>query len=73
MSKITTSGQLRDYLCSVINGVGNGTVDERKARSITKLAGQVNESLYSECRVMKLKTELDQGADSFGDLPLGGS
>ena len=51
MAKITTTGDLRDFLCSAINSVANGTMDVEKARNITKLAGQVNESFYSEVKV----------------------
>lgn len=58
MAKITNTGQLRDFLCSAINAVGNGTMDAEKARNITKLAGQVNESLYAEVKVAKTKKSL---------------
>lgn len=71
MAKITNTGQLRDFLCSAINAVGNGTMDAEKARNITKLAGQVNESLYAEVKVAKTKIELGVEADKIGALELG--
>ena len=71
MAKITNTGELRAFLCSAINAVGNGTMDAEKARNITKLAGQVNESLYAEVKVAKTKIELGVEADKMGGLELG--
>ena len=73
MAKITTSGELREFLCSAINSVGNGTMDTDKARNITKLSAQVTENLYAEAKVAKLQIELGIEASKFGDLPLGKS
>lgn len=70
MAKITSSGELREFLCSCINNVANGTMDANKARDVTKLAGQVHESLYSEVRVAKTQIELGAEAAKFGTLPL---
>ena len=71
MAKITNTGELRAFLCSAINSVANGTMDVEEARNITKLAGQVNESLYAEVKVAKTKIELGQEAAKFGSLELG--
>lgn len=71
MSKIKSTGELREFLCSTINGVANGTFDIHKAREITKLAAQVNESLYSEVRVAKTQLELGKQAADLGALNLG--
>jgi hypothetical protein len=68
MAKITTTGELREFLCSSINSVANGTMDISKAREVTKLAGQVNESFYSEVKVARLKLDLQQKADDLGKL-----
>jgi hypothetical protein len=65
MAKITTTGELREFLCSSINSVANGTMDIPKAREVTKLAGQVNESFYAEVKVARLKLDLQQKADDF--------
>jgi hypothetical protein len=72
MAKITTSGQLREFLCSMINGVANGTVDAEKARNVTKLSAQVNESFYSEIKIAKVMTEAGKEAAELGDLPISG-
>lgn len=73
MAAITTAGELRAFLCSSINSVANGTLDIAKAREITKLAGQVNESFYSEVKVARLQMDLKREAAKLGDLGVGGS
>ena len=70
MAKIKTSGDLREFLCSTINGVANGTVDPDKARNVTKLAAQVNESFYSELKYMKVQIEAGKEFEKLGDLPI---
>ena len=68
MAKITTAGELREYLSQTITGVGNGTIQTDKARDITKLAAQINESFYSEIKVAKVMTELGNEASKMGEL-----
>ena len=70
MSKITTAGDLRDFLCSSINMVANGTMDIAKAREVTKLAGQVNESFYSEVKVARLQIDMDREVKKLGTLEI---
>lgn len=71
MSKITNAGELREFLCSAINGVANGTFDTQKAKEVVKLSSQINESLYAEVKVAKLQIELGREASKMGDLNLG--
>jgi hypothetical protein len=68
MAKITKSGELRDFLCSAINSVANGTMGIEKAREITKLAGQVNESFYAEVKVARLQLDLGRESSKLGQL-----
>lgn len=70
MGKITTAGELREYLSQTIAGVGNGTINTDKARDITKLAAQINESFYSEIKVAKVVTELGNVANRMGELKI---
>ncbi|WP_395504757.1 hypothetical protein [Ectopseudomonas hydrolytica] len=72
MSKITTTGELREFLASAINAVANGTMDTEKARNITKLAAQVNESFYSEIKIAKVQLEMGKESCSLGALPISG-
>ena len=71
MAKITNTGELRAFLCNSINGVANGTFDINKAKEVTKIASQINESLYAEVRVAKTQVELGKEASKFGELNLG--
>ena len=71
MAKITTTGELRAFLCDAIAKVTDGTMDLDKARAVVKLAGQVTENLYAECKMAKLKIDLQMEADKFGSAPLG--
>lgn len=70
MSAIETTGELRQFLCSAINGVANGTFDQEKAKTIVKIAGQVNESLYAEVKVAKTKAELGEESFKLGQLSM---
>tara|TARA_Y100000361_G_scaffold132033_1_gene129185 strand:+ start:520 stop:741 length:222 start_codon:yes stop_codon:yes gene_type:complete len=72
MAAINTTGDLRKFLCNSINSVANGTMDIAKAREVTKLAGQVNESFYSEVKVARLQMDLEEEANKLGSLPVAG-
>jgi hypothetical protein len=67
---IRTTGQLREFLVSMIIGVKDGDLDLEKARNITKLAAQVNESFYSEVKIAKCAVELGGVASELGMLPI---
>lgn len=71
MSNIKTAGDLRDFLCKSIDEVADGSMDLAKAREVTKLAGQVNESFYSEVKVARLQMDLSREAAELGKLPIG--
>lgn len=70
MAKIKTTGDLREFLASAINSVANGTMDTDKARNITKLAAQINESFYSEIKIAKVQIEMDKPTAELGTLPI---
>lgn len=70
MAKIKNTGDLREFLCSTINSVANGTIDTDKARNITKLAAQVNESFYSEIKIAKTMIEMGKPTSDLGSLPI---
>jgi hypothetical protein len=70
MAAINTTGDLRKFLCNSINSVANGTMDIAKAREVTKLAGQVNESFYSEVKVARLQMDLAEEVKKLGSLPM---
>ena len=72
MAAINTTGDLRKFLCNSISSVANGTMDIAKAREVTKLAGQVNESFYSEVKVARLQIDLQEKATKLGSLLVAG-
>ena len=68
---IRTTGELRDFLAMMMVGVKNGDLDLDKARNITKLAGQINESFYAEVKVAKVRADAGQAMDALGALKVG--
>lgn len=72
MSKITTTGQLREFLASTLNGVANGTFDLEKAKNVVKLSQQINESFYAEIKVARVQHDLGNDNAKLGDLQLKG-
>lgn len=68
---IKTTGELRDFLATMMMGVKNGDLDLDKARSITKLAGQINESFYAEIKVAKVRAEAGAIMPALGAMCVG--
>jgi hypothetical protein len=68
MAKIESTGQLREFLCSSINSVANGTLDLNKAKEIVKLSAKVNESFFAEVKVARLQHDLGKEAAELGCL-----
>jgi hypothetical protein len=52
-------------------GVKNGHVAPEKASQITKMAAQINESLYAEIKATRVLSDLKKQVPEFGDLPIG--
>lgn len=69
---IKTTGELRDFLATMMVGVKNGDLDLDKASRITKLAGQINESFYAEVKVAKVRAEAGEAMQALGSMPVGG-
>jgi len=69
--QISTTGELRDFLVTMMVGVKDGVVQIDKASQITKLAGQVNESIYAEIKAARLKIDLGNEADKLGQMNIG--
>ena len=67
---IKTTGELREFLATMLVGVKNGHVDLDAARSMVKIAGQINESFYSEIKVAKVNLEMKREAAALGDLAI---
>lgn len=69
--QIRTTGQLREFLVSMMVGVKNGDLDLDKASRITKLAAQVNESMYAEMKVHRVLAEAGDTLPAMGSMAIG--
>lgn len=70
MARITTTGQLRQFLADSILAVKDGSMKVHEALAIKKMAEEVNESLYAEVKVARLQKDLGEKASDFGNLTL---
>ena len=69
--KIRTTGDLRTLLCDLLSKLENGSADLDAARTMVKVAAQVNESFYSEIKVAQVHMEAGRPAADLGNLPVG--
>ena len=69
-TKIETTGQLREFLATMMVAVKNGTLEEGRAGKLVKMAQQINESFYSEVKIQKVALEADKMIKDLGKLPL---
>lgn len=70
-SAIQTTGQLREFLAMAILGVKNGDLSVDKASQIHKLAGHINDSLYSEAKLAAFIAHAGGNPPTLGHLPIG--
>lgn len=70
---IKTTGQLREFLVNMMLGVKNGQLDLDKASRVTKLAAQINESMYAEIKTARIRSEAGEAMPKIGDMPVGAS
>ena len=69
--KLVTTGQLREFLASMMQAVKSGEVEITQAAQITKLAGQINESFYAEVKIAKVTAEANKEMSELGALRIG--
>jgi hypothetical protein len=70
--KIATTGDLREFLATLLVEVTDGTVDTDRASKAHRLAQQINESLYAEIKVQRIRAEMGAEVEpNFGGLQLG--
>ena len=62
---------LRDFLVTMMVGVKDGVVAIEKASAITKIAGQVNESIYAEIKQARLQIDVAGDKVALGKLKIG--
>jgi hypothetical protein len=71
-NKPKTTGELRDFLATMMVGVKNGHIEADDARNITKLAAQINESFYSEIKIARVQMEAGKQMAELGSLKING-
>lgn len=67
---IRTTGELRAFLAQALEDVKDGTLEPERANRITKLAAQINESFYSEIKIVKILGEAGTAVSQLGELPI---
>lgn len=70
-SEIKSTGELRQFLVDMMINVKAGILAIDRAAIITKMAGQVNESFYSEIKVARVQKEAGIKAAALGALVIG--
>ncbi len=68
--RLKTTGDMREFLADMMLGIKNGHIDIDKASRITKMAGQINESLYAETKVAQVRKAAGQEMGVLGSMPL---
>lgn len=68
-----TTADIRAMLMAAMEDVEAGKMDVDKARTIVKLAAQINESLYAEVKAIRTLMEIGKSVDiaNIGALQLG--
>ena len=71
-NSIKTVGQLREFLANMLIGLKDGTIKPNEASQMQKMAAQINESFYSEVKVLKLRRDMGEetALPTVGDLPI---
>lgn len=65
-----TTGDLRQFLAGMLTAIQNGDLPVDRASQITKMAGQINESFYSEVKVWLVRKAAGDADTKLGTLPL---
>jgi len=70
MSKIKTTGDLREFLTEVMEEVRDAKLTVERASSVIKAAAQINESFYSEIKTKALEKKLGNTVKDIGQLSI---
>lgn len=70
MSKIKTTGDLREFLTDVMESAVTSKLTVERASTVIKAAAQVNESFYSEAKIKVIEKKLGNAVANIGQLPI---
>ena len=73
VNQLKTAGQLRQFLADSIIAVKNKQMDADTARTVVKLASQLNESFYAELKAKQVLGALSEVTMPIGDQLIGPS
>lgn len=68
---IKTTADLRKFLANAMLGVRDGSLNIHQASQITKLAAQINESIYAEIKTTAVMAVMGKESAQLGELALG--
>ena len=69
--KIRTTGDLREFLSELLVSVRAGELGADEARSMVKVAAQINESFYSEIKIAQVHYDAGKASADLGNLHIG--
>ena len=70
MSKIKTTGDLREFLTDVMEEVRGAKLSVERGSTVIKAAAQVNESFYSEIKTKALERTMGNATKDIGQLSI---
>jgi hypothetical protein len=70
MSNIKTTGDLREFLVTVMEDVRSAKLNVERASTVIKTAAQINESFYSEIKTKALEKKIGNPVKDIGKLPI---
>lgn len=70
-AQIQTTGDLRTFLCELLSKIESGRADLDSARTMVKVAAQINESFYSEIKIAAVQMDAGKTSPNLGDLRIG--
>jgi hypothetical protein len=70
MEKIASTANLRSFLGQMLPKIEAGTLSVDKASAISKMAAQINESFYSEIKIMRVSFDMKKEVHVLGDLSI---
>ena len=69
---IETTGDIRSMLIGMMEKIEKGEMKIDQAAQITKVAAQINESIYAEIKVARMSIDAGEKKSAFGKLKVAG-
>lgn len=69
--RITNTGNLRRSLAKAFEDLESGSKKVETVRELGRIAGRINDSLYSETKIAAMRREVGEQPAALGNLRLG--